>query len=603
NPQPTEWETLVPAMRKLWANETTLSPIPFKEWVRLLQSIDVNNKEELAAMPSVKVKEFYEEMQRNADIKRKRQTYETGNGMAASKTMKELQPIDERLMEPGAITVSLIEASRYGPTILPLLFAATLGRALKAILFWRLERGERVGTLDVLAGSTTLVNTLGTQLSLRTASLIGVILLPLWALSPIGGQASLRVMATGHKVSNESLNLHYLAVNSSFEGFLIADGPSETAVVNGIFMASLLSPWSAKQSSVDIWGNIKVPMIEALQGQTAAEGDGWLDVPTENVTYASLVGLPVSTLPQSDNSIFNLETSYWIFDCSVLQSDFIDISAPGWQNVSGPASYLASNTSVDLNARALRSSGTDPSVSSRFIVHNTWDPGYGRSGAICTINTSYVEPQVFCVGKSCKTIKMRPSTMPHKPNAWTALDANYGDNFRYFGIYFVKAIAGQSATPTAVQTYFVNPQSPFSTQNQSLSSVGSESYATSLAQLMNTFWQACMGFYVIPIGMSPQLANYATLCNDTDVACMYGWDPNGNVVTAQALNATGQVFHSIEVIVCRKSWLCVLLIATIVMVAAGITRLLLRFTCRMPDLAMALLLGVRHFEPLNGLAC
>ncbi|KAK5276845.1 hypothetical protein LTR16_010610, partial [Cryomyces antarcticus] len=99
NPQPTEWETLVPAMQKYWAKETTLTTISFKEWVRLLQSIDVNNKEELATMPSVKVKDFYEGMQRNADIKKERQTYETGNGMAASKTMKELQPIDERLME------------------------------------------------------------------------------------------------------------------------------------------------------------------------------------------------------------------------------------------------------------------------------------------------------------------------------------------------------------------------------------------------------------------------------------------------------------------------------------------------------------------------
>ncbi|KAK4983486.1 putative NRPS-like protein biosynthetic cluster [Elasticomyces elasticus] len=98
NPQPTEWETLVPAMRKLWANQTTLSSISFKEWVRLLQSIDVNNKEELAAMPSVMVKEFYEEMQRNTDMNKGRPTYETRNGMAASKTMKELQPIDERLM-------------------------------------------------------------------------------------------------------------------------------------------------------------------------------------------------------------------------------------------------------------------------------------------------------------------------------------------------------------------------------------------------------------------------------------------------------------------------------------------------------------------------
>jgi hypothetical protein len=43
--------------------------------------------------------------------------------------------------------------SRKGPTILPILFATVVGRASRACIFWRLEVGEKLGILDMLASS------------------------------------------------------------------------------------------------------------------------------------------------------------------------------------------------------------------------------------------------------------------------------------------------------------------------------------------------------------------------------------------------------------------------------------------------------------------
>ncbi|OAG25681.1 hypothetical protein CC77DRAFT_1015059 [Alternaria alternata] len=45
-------------------------------------------------------------------------------------------------------------------SVFPISFAVVLGRATHAALRWRLESGERCGTLDVLAGSTSLTSTI-----------------------------------------------------------------------------------------------------------------------------------------------------------------------------------------------------------------------------------------------------------------------------------------------------------------------------------------------------------------------------------------------------------------------------------------------------------
>ena len=62
---------------------------------------------------------------------------------------------------------SLKDATTYGPTVLPIMLAAVLGRASRYCLSWRLEQGEALGVLDLLASSTTVTSVLLSQLVLR----------------------------------------------------------------------------------------------------------------------------------------------------------------------------------------------------------------------------------------------------------------------------------------------------------------------------------------------------------------------------------------------------------------------------------------------------
>lgn len=102
----------------------------------------------------------------------------------------------------------------------PILFALILGRATHTVLRWRLERGERIGVLDTLAASTSLTSTVVSQFQLRAISLFGIILMSIWALSPIGGQASLRQMSIGVKNTTQPASFSYLVHNGYNTGFL-----------------------------------------------------------------------------------------------------------------------------------------------------------------------------------------------------------------------------------------------------------------------------------------------------------------------------------------------------------------------------------------------
>lgn len=77
------------------------------------------------------------------------------------------------------------------PTTFPLVFAAVVGRALNFFARLRLEQGSSLGVLEQLVGSQTVYGAVWVQVVLRNFNVLGVFLVLLWLVSPLGGQASL----------------------------------------------------------------------------------------------------------------------------------------------------------------------------------------------------------------------------------------------------------------------------------------------------------------------------------------------------------------------------------------------------------------------------
>ena len=144
------------------------------------------------------------------------------------------------------------------------MFAAIVGRALKSICLWRLQEGECIGLLDAMLGSTTITNAITTQISLRSLHFVGILLVLLWALSPVGGQASLRVLSFEPRPITNSATLQYMDTNNSYEMYMAADTGSLLSPVEALFLSAMAAPPTMKASSSDPWGNLKIPMLETI---------------------------------------------------------------------------------------------------------------------------------------------------------------------------------------------------------------------------------------------------------------------------------------------------------------------------------------------------
>src|SRR5208282_3416632 len=62
------------------------------------------------------------------------------------------------------------------------------------------------------------------------------------------------------------------------------------------------------------WGNVKIPKMETLDPKTA-DKDGWMPVPSQNVSYTSLIGSAIAGIPSGGNSGLQITSSYFHTDC------------------------------------------------------------------------------------------------------------------------------------------------------------------------------------------------------------------------------------------------------------------------------------------------
>ncbi|KAI9818373.1 MAG: putative NRPS-like protein biosynthetic cluster [Pycnora praestabilis] len=98
NPNIIPWSTFVSAIKSYYASEAAIEAVPLSEWIKILKHVDASDAQELARKPSVKILDFYEDIEEATREGSVRQAFETGNGVQCSSTMKALGPVDKGLM-------------------------------------------------------------------------------------------------------------------------------------------------------------------------------------------------------------------------------------------------------------------------------------------------------------------------------------------------------------------------------------------------------------------------------------------------------------------------------------------------------------------------
>ncbi|KAH3982824.1 hypothetical protein HBI56_006440 [Parastagonospora nodorum] len=217
-------------------------------------------------------------------------------------------------------------AMSLGPTMFPIVFAAIIGRSMKMIARFLAEKGAKLGTLELMMASQSVWGTVESQFLMQRFTTVGANLLFLWALSPLGGQASLRLMQRDQDAIYDSSKLRYLTTGPGGAMFSRATSTYQRgkfAEAGALYNAALLAPQAIKTGRQDSWGNVKIPRYETLDFSTMS-ADGWLGAPsTVEVpeTYTALVGLPIAGLTDTVESNFTVEYNYVYVNCSPIEQE------------------------------------------------------------------------------------------------------------------------------------------------------------------------------------------------------------------------------------------------------------------------------------------
>jgi hypothetical protein len=541
----------------------------------------------------------------------------------------------QRVANHPTLVAYLIEAIKYvstieheegcthqlqAPTVFPILFATVMQRATKSSLSWRLEKGESLGFLDLLANCTSVVNALMAQFSLRTISVAGCVLATIWALSPVGSQASLRVLTIRNTNLTNSAPLAYLDVRNNYKFWLNSATGAPFTITTDIYANALLASPQSKGAPADTWGNVKVPMLEFLKNNSDGTNDSqWIQVPS-SPTFSSLVGIPMSPMSLESNHTFNIETSYWHLNCTSLSRGYEFPSMPH-RNGSGSqfdGTRLYSNTSRWQGSAGPSHCGRSPDLAyipPRTILYDMYT-GRDFAGAICSLSTTYVELEVQCEGQSCSVTRLRGSQEPHPPAGYSSLDGNECGTWSFFSQNFIRAAApdfGTSTAPGLSLGYIMNPDSPTLAMSTPLYAYNAPHtwemdksvFALRFAQLLNTFWVRRM---VVGGKASTVSQTYANPCT---IFCPQmsniGFDsiPDQDAVTSSWVNTfharnsslyyQNTVNHTlisshesrlVEVIQCHNGWLVALLLTSAILMLAAILPTLVRLRSKGPMFAL-----------------
>jgi hypothetical protein len=400
-------------------------------------------------------------------------------------------------------------------TLFTILFAAVLGSTLKRFATWRLENGIKLGLLEQIMQSRTFFTALTTQVSFRAFNLMTLVLLSSWIFSPLGSQASLRLVSVGREFTTDSHLVSYVntITNQVFDSVSGVD--SLLTALKPSYISSVLGPTSMKNGTMDLFGNVKVPW---LVEDAEKDANGWVALSQSNLTegsFSSLVGVPIASLANR-NSSFVIETTYMNLDCNRPKNETeVNINVNATTIVNG--TFSGPNTTVDSADFAIYPSWqvgmnqfvsddyfygypeqlvnvSDANIPQATFLFQTRGPWVAR----CAINQIYVESNVSCQSvvdsqlPFCSVQAQRRSPNKHAPSTVTTL--SFPSTFTYLTREWILATDPllSSGYSSLTEYYLQNTSSAFILSGNGrdyadYSNVTAQQFSRRLGQLLNTW--------------------------------------------------------------------------------------------------------------------
>ena len=450
--------------------------------------------------------------------------------------------------------------------------------------------------LEQLIGSQSLGGTLERAVKLRRYNLIGIAVILLWLLSPLGGQSSLRILDIENRdVISSTQITYYNATARPQTSVLAGEGSSfaDLKIVASLFQATLLESNRSRTSPVDLWNNVKIPRLRQLSPFTEAALDNeWISIDNNaNIAWSSLTGLLIKGLPLDGISTFVISSTYLDLACSddtpvTSLDDLANISTGTAVNLTNGAwnfetysNYLTTEEVVTSSymGESLSSDGHLP-LSLTYVsdVSTLANSPTANSNAVdvynCSLDLATVESNTTCHGDSCTVTSMKRSPDPSHSMPFSSLE--YGqllNDLCLLGglVNGGKATAGGHC---ATDYYLLGETSPLSYVTQedpplpNFPSIKGPVFAERLTTLLNTAWQISLAPINLPLGSS---ANFSQITPD-----------GGTGATDTTATVARQVPHYST----NMLYITLLLVVTFVLQACAIVGLILKYMTIAPDI-------------------
>lgn len=453
---------------------------------------------------------------------------------------------------------------------------------MKSIATFRIQSGSTVGVLEQLLGSRTISGAFFTQIRLRALNFVALGIIILWCLSPLGSQASLRVIYITPQYLRNATNLMAMNTFAPYEYSNAGSWALGEISVGAPFTASLIAGRLLQKQNQDLWGNVRLPSIENLH----PNGTSWIDIKDEQVEYTSLVGIPVGPLAVRGNTSFSLVNSYLKVSCDTFELRPDDKSFP--LNYTSNSPPLLSNKTLWV-ASMLSPTQFGLTIPQRFDPNETHvDPrqfnfetrtlgGGNTTFAHCHLTTTTIELSVTCSFGKCTPLAIRPSPNPEIGNR-TVFDLTQ----------FPKAIldlltglfprSGVSGGQNPLISYLLDPENAItSTNHSSVFSVGKEIFELRMGQVLNTVLMLGIG-----AGKNPITSSIEAFLS-SPLAVPLG--TNNAIITVKQ-----------DIIRCNRAWLSILILASLsTCIVVGIA-MVLQFYTLAPDVLGGLSLAMLENE-------
>jgi hypothetical protein len=390
-------------------------------------------------------------------------------------------------------------------------------------------------------------------------------------------------------------------------GKMFSHGGSGYSTVNNLFVSALYASPSTNASTVDLWGNVKIPRIEHYEDIAEPDSDGWFETRLEEhylAAYTSFVGITIDGAQNKTTTTdydFHLQTEYFHLACSSINDTKTSLP-PDARNVSGQGGFFWWSGN-DMENRWNRT------LETLKPFNLSYNPGLDSEvwklkpdGVSCSIKNSYVEVEVLCaLNSTCRAVKVRRSQLPQLSSALTFMDFDLED----FMAAFMSSIGGKRGTALAspLGNYLTDPSLSIAHEtivaiyeDPKNTKISDKAWSERIGQLLNSYWTCAYGSYSVTGGIL-NATSYFWDTNITfvppkvdfdrpDSADTYNWTSDMDLKT-KVWSTQGNKTEHIEVIVAHKSWAITLAIASLVLIAFSIVTLLVRhFLTNGPDIAM-----------------